>query len=126
MASSPIDTAEVRAKWSAPGTSLEWRDHHPPECWKWHHTCAIHRLCDELDAARARVKDMEQFVLADVESLFPKTTYDDGRVVTRVQCGGRARAADGRCEKCLAYVSSAGTCYRWYEPPTDTAGGAGA
>jgi hypothetical protein len=46
----PIDTKVLREKWPPmhEGTT------HSGECYKWHYSCAIHRLCDELDEERKR------------------------------------------------------------------------
>jgi hypothetical protein len=46
----PIDTDEIRKAWPFPDSM----NTHSEECIKWHYTCAIHRLCQQLDEERKK------------------------------------------------------------------------
>lgn len=45
-----IDTNKLREAWPMSDRLTT----HSEECDKWHYTCAIHRLCDELDKERKK------------------------------------------------------------------------
>ena len=65
----PINTDELRKAWPIPGRMVT----HSEECAKWHYTCAINRLCDELD--KERKKSATYYNLA--RHYFVTSSYDD-------------------------------------------------
>lgn len=64
----PINTDEIRKAWPL----SEKLSTHSEECVKWHYTCAIHRLCYELDSP---VRAMSEAL-----KMIPK--LGDGKCVT--------------------------------------------
>ena len=67
----PIDTNELRKAWPVPGRM----DTHSEDCAKWHYTCAINRLCDELD--QERKKSSAYYGIARDSLLNPPHTDDE-------------------------------------------------
>ena len=65
----PINTDEIRKAWPFP----ERLATHSEDCIKWHYTCAINRLCDELD--QERKKSATYYNLA--RHYFVTSSYDD-------------------------------------------------
>ena len=65
----PINTDELRKAWPFPKHLVT----HSEECAKWHYTCAINRLCDELD--KERKKSASYYNLA--KHYATTSSYDD-------------------------------------------------
>jgi len=65
----PINTDEIRRAWPVPGRM----DTHSEECAKWHYTCAINRLCDELDKERKKSSTYENLA----RHYATTSSYDD-------------------------------------------------
>jgi len=56
---SEIDTARMRQIYLRPNLIYPVKITHSDECVYWHVHCAITALCDALDAARERIKELE-------------------------------------------------------------------